>query len=52
MPTNVLWLLNADANGGLGIRMQKVEAERLKAGVKQMHTINQCFKHEHMHNCH
>jgi hypothetical protein len=48
----VLWLLNADANGGLGFRMQKVEAERLEAGVKQMRTMNQRFKHEHMHNCH
>ena len=46
----MLWLLNADANGGLGIRMQKVEVERLIAGVRQMRTMNQRFKHEHMHN--
>jgi hypothetical protein len=34
------------------IRMQKVEVERLKAGVKQMRTMNQRFKHKHMHNFH
>ena len=48
----MFWLLNADANGGLEIRIQKVEVERLKAGVRQMRTINQPFKHEHMHNFH
>jgi hypothetical protein len=37
----VPWLLNADANGGLGIRMQKVEVERLKAGVRQMRTMDE-----------
>ena len=48
----MLWLLNADANGGLEIRHRKVEAERLKDEVKLTRTMNQRFKHEHMHNCH
>jgi hypothetical protein len=48
----VLWHLNADANGGFGFRMQKVEAERLKAGVKLMRTMKSRVKHEQMHNCH
>ena len=30
----MLWLLNADANGGLGIRHQNAEVGHLKAGDK------------------
>ena len=48
----MLWLLNADANGCLEIRHRKVKAERLKAGVKLMRTMNERFKHEHIHNYH
>ena len=48
----MLWLLNADANGGLEIRHRKVEAERLKAEVKLMRTMKSRVKPEQMHNCH
>ena len=45
----MLWLLNADANGSLGIRHRKVEVERLKAAVKWVRKIKLRFNHENVH---